>query len=193
MSKTEQHPLGFFLPKHARMLMLGSFPPPKTRWSMEFYYPNLQNDMWRIFGLIFFQDKDFFLIPSKKAFDKERIVSFLMGKGIALGDTAQAVVRLNNNASDKFLDIVEPMDIQKTLSLIPDCQTLVTTGQKATDTLRSIINVDEPKVGEFSNFDYLGRPMKLYRMPSSSRAYPKALEEKAHVYEKMFRACGILS
>ena len=57
---TELHPLGFFLPENTRLLMLGSFPPPKARWSMDFYYPNIQNDMWRILGLIFYGNKDAF-------------------------------------------------------------------------------------------------------------------------------------
>ena len=46
--ETEQHPLKPFLPANARLLMLGSFPPQRKRWSMEFYYPNWNNDMWRI-------------------------------------------------------------------------------------------------------------------------------------------------
>ena len=50
----EKHPLAPFLPEGARILMLGSFPPKHERWSMEFFYPNWINDMWRIFGLIFF-------------------------------------------------------------------------------------------------------------------------------------------
>ena len=45
----EAHPLEPFLPANAVLLMLGSFPPQKKRWSMDFFYPNLQNDMWRIF------------------------------------------------------------------------------------------------------------------------------------------------
>ncbi|MEE1122607.1 MAG: hypothetical protein UHU06_03520, partial [Acinetobacter pseudolwoffii] len=57
MSDIETHPLPPFLPPNAKLLMLGSFPPPATRWKMNFYYPNYQNDMWRIFGLIFFQNK----------------------------------------------------------------------------------------------------------------------------------------
>jgi len=36
----ERHPLEPFLPGNARLLMLGSFPPPRKRWSMEFFYPN---------------------------------------------------------------------------------------------------------------------------------------------------------
>ena len=44
----ESHPLSPFLPEGARMLMLGSFPPKQERWSMDFFYPNWINDMWRI-------------------------------------------------------------------------------------------------------------------------------------------------
>lgn len=63
----EQHPLEPFLPCNASLLMLGSFPPQRKRWSMDFFYPNLQNDMWRIFGYIFFNDKEYFLTDNKKA------------------------------------------------------------------------------------------------------------------------------
>lgn len=56
----EQHPLTPFLPENARLLMLGSFPPQKKRWSMDFFYPNLNNDMWRIFGILFFSEQRLF-------------------------------------------------------------------------------------------------------------------------------------
>mgnify|MGYP001523941720 FL=1 len=80
----ENHPLQPFLPVKARLLMLGSFPPQKKRWSMDFYYPKLNNDMWRITGILFFNNKDYFLNESKKAFCRERIIDFLNEKGIAL-------------------------------------------------------------------------------------------------------------
>lgn len=41
--QTEIHPLKPFLPDNATILMLGSFPPLKARWSMEFFYPNWIN------------------------------------------------------------------------------------------------------------------------------------------------------
>mgnify|MGYP001188992102 CR=1 FL=1 len=50
----ETHPFAPFLPEKAKILILGSFPPKKERWSMDFFYPNFNNDMWRIFGLVFF-------------------------------------------------------------------------------------------------------------------------------------------
>lgn len=192
MIETEQHPLQPFLPSNTRLLMLGSFPPQKKRWSMDFYYPNLQNDMWRIFGTVFFEDKNHFLVSNKKAFDRDLLIEFLEKKGIALYDTASSVRRLQDNASDKFLEIVEPTNIDLLLRHIPQCRAIVTTGQKATDTLREQIDVEEPKVGYFATFLHHEKEMRLYRMPSSSRAYPKPLDEKAEVYRKMFEEMNLL-
>ena len=188
----EEHPLEPFLPANAKLLMLGSFPPQKKRWSMDFFYPNLQNDMWRIFGLIFFDDKDRFLFPDKKAFDKKKLIEFLTEKGIALYDTASSVRRLQDNASDKFLEVVEPTDIRLLLKQLPQCKAIVTTGQKATDIIRSQIDVEEPKVGESCPFEFEDRTLRLYRMPSSSRAYPLAIEKKASVYRFMLNELDFL-
>lgn len=182
----EKHPLTPFLPPQAKLLMLGSFPPQKKRWSMDFYYPNLNNDMWRIMGIIFFKNKDHFLNETKKSFCREDIIDFLNKKGIALFDTASVIRRLQDNASDKFLEVVEASDIRHLLDQLPICQAITTTGQKATDTLRLQFDVKEPEVGKYSAFTYKSHSMKLYRMPSSSRAYPLKLESKAEVYYNMF-------
>lgn len=190
--ETEQHPLGFFLPENTQLLMLGSFPPPKVRWSMNFYYPNIQNDMWRILGTIFYQDKEYFL-ETKKAFSEEKAKQFCKEKGIGIGDTGVEVIRLKNNASDNFLQIVTPLNPEEILSQIPECKAIVVTGQKAMETLMAVLPpVEEPKVGSFSRFTLLGRIFRLYRMPSSSRAYPKPLEEKATVYKQMFEELEML-
>lgn len=191
MPEIESHPLEPFLPANARLLMLGSFPPPRKRWSMDFFYPNLQNDMWRIFGHLFFNDKNHFLLPDKASFCKEEIVTFLQEKGIALFDAATVVRRLQGNASDKFLEIIEPTDIRLLLKQLPQCQVIAATGQKAIDTIRLQVDADEPSVGRKVPFSFEDRDMHLYRMPSSSRAYPLALEKKAEFYLSMFKDLGI--
>lgn len=190
--KTELHPLEPFFPARAKLLMMGSFPPKRERWKMDFYYPNFQNDMWRIFGLVFFENKDYFLTEDKKSFCEQRIRSFLTEKGIALTDSGREVVRLKDNASDKFLEIVRTIDLEEALAQLPDCAAIVTTGQKATDTLLTLIDAEEPKVGTYAEFQFQNRRMRLYRMPSSSRAYPKPLPEKALDYKKMFHELGMM-
>lgn len=189
---SERHPLNPFLPEGAKLLMLGSFPPQHKRWSMEFFYPNLQNDMWRIAGYVFFGNKEHFLMPDRRHFDKERIAAFCEQRGIAMYDTAIEVIRLKDNASDNFLQVVQEVDLGALLERIPTCRSIVTTGQKATDTLRSITSCEEPPVGGSVAFTYAGRAMRLYRMPSSSRAYPKPIEWKAAFYRTLFAECGML-
>ena len=187
MAEVELHPFEPFLPARAKLLMLGSFPPQPKRWCMDFYYPNFTNDMWRIMGLIYFKDKNHFVIPSQKKFDKALLISFLSEQGIALYDTATAVRRLQDNASDKFLEVVSPTDIDALLAQLPECRAIVTTGEKATDTLCQKYGAEKPQVGHYSPFLFQGRELRLYRMPSSSRAYPLALEKKAAAYAQMLK------
>lgn len=193
----EKHPLAPFLPEGAEILMLGSFPPKREKWSMDFFYPNWINDMWRLMGLIFFDDKDHFIARNEdgtmmKRFDKDRIERFCIDKGIALYDTACEVRRLKDNASDKFLEVVRPTDLRDLLEKIPRCQAIVTTGQKATDVIVETFGCQEPPVGGWTEcrlpetLQKCTRSIRFWRMPSSSRAYPLALEKKAGYYRTMF-------
>ena len=158
---SELHPLEPFLPVGARLLMLGSFPPQRVRWSMDFFYPNLQNDMWRIVGLVFFGDKGYFLTPDAKRFDKERIVRFCEEKGLALYDTAEEIIRLKNNASDNFLQVVREVDLAQLLAAVPTCRAIVTTGQKATDVIVRLTGCAEPPVGGSVEFAYADRMLRF--------------------------------
>jgi len=184
--QTEHHPFEPFMPASAKVLMLGTFPPAPHRWSMKFYYPNYQNDMWRIFGLIFFNDKSYFLVESEKRFDLDAIKTFLCEKGIALYDTATDIVRTKNTASDKDLLIVRETEIDALLAQLPECKAIVTAGQLATSIVANRYGVAVPKVGEYVEFSVNGRPFRLYRMPSSSRAYPMRPERKADYYRLVF-------
>lgn len=188
----EKHPLEPFLPEGAKVLMLGSFPPKRERWSMDWFYPNKQNDMWRIMGYLFYNDKDHFVVAQERRFDKERIVQFCTAKGIALYDTASEVRRLRDNASDKFLQVVTPTDITTLLRQLPECCAIVTTGQKATDIAVSQLGCNEPPVGGTSQGSIGGRSIRLWRMPSTSRAYPLPLEKKADSYRIMLQSEGLL-
>lgn len=189
---SEKHPLQPFLPANARLLMLGSFPPKRERWSMEFFYPNWINDMWRIVGLLFYDNKHHFEVMGEKRFDCEKIVAFCREKGIALYDTASEVRRLKDNASDKYLEVVTSTDVPALLRQLPQCSTIVTTGEKATDTLCALLHVPRPAVGAYSDSECEGRKVRLFRMPSSSRAYPMSIDQKSSVYRILFEYLGWL-
>ena len=213
----EYHPLKPFSPENAKVLFLGSFPPQRKRWCMDFYYPNFINDHWRIEGQIFFGDKNHFVDLKAKRFKIDEIVAFCEEKGLAFFDTSTAIRRLQDNASDKFLEVVEPTDIHALIAQLPHLRAIVTTGEKATDTIcRTMGVIEVPKVNtyvEITNTDGTdetdnlvntnltkvqldgpkgkvnptnGGGLLLYRLPSSSRAYPLSFDKKVEAYRKMF-------
>lgn len=194
----EYHPLIPFLPDRCKVLFLGSFPPQRKRWCKDFYfyYPNFINDHWRIEGLIFFNDKNHFVDEKNKTFKIESIIPFLESRGIGFYDTSTAVRRLKDNASDKFLEVVERTDIHHLLQSIPSCKIIVTTGEKATATLCESLSISSPpKVGEHVLIPQTGtvnHNLYLYRLPSSSRAYPLSLDKKAEAYRKMFQFAELI-
>lgn len=189
--ETEKHPFEPFLPENAKVLFLGSFPPQPKRWSMVFYYPNWINDFWRIAGIVFSGDKDRFCIPAEKRFDLPKILEFCNEKGLAFYDTACEVKRLKDNASDRFLEVVAPSDIPALLEKIPLCTAIVTTGEKATDTIAQTYSCEKPAVGSMTEITIAGRRLEFWRLPSTSRAYPLPIEKKADYYRKLFTSLGI--
>ena len=196
-NEVEYHPLLPFLPENAKVLFLGSFPPQRKRWCIDFFYPNYINDHWRIEGQVFFGDRNHFVDNTAKRFKLDEIVNFCQTHGIAFFDTATAIRRQKDNASDKFLEVIEPTNIPALLQQLPHCRAIVTTGEKATETICSTLNIPTiPKVNTFVpiphtyNSDH--QPLVLYRLPSSSRAYPLAFDKKVEAYRKMFELMGIL-
>ena len=188
----EKHPFEPFLPEKSKVLFLGSFPPQEKRWSMKFYYPNYTNDFWYMIGLLWFNDRKFFTIPEEKRFDLDKITKFCHETGFAMYDTATEVIRLKDNASDKFLEVVTPTDVSELLSQLPYCEAIVTTGQKSTDILVDTFHCEKPSMGQFTVIsipvkgENQNKTFKLWRLPSTSRAYPLKLEKKAEAYKQMF-------
>ena len=187
----EWHPLVPFLPEGCKVLFLGSFPPQRKRWCMDFFYPNFTNDHWRIQGLVFYSDAQHFVDQEHRCFKLKEIVAHLKTYGIGLFDTALAVRRLADNASDKFLEVAVPTDVRTLVEHLPQLRAIVTTGEKASETVALALGMTNakgravlPKVGTA-----LPSPIEnvdLFRLPSSSRAYPMALTEKAEAYRLMF-------
>ena len=193
----EYHPLLPFLPENAKVLFLGSFPPQRKRWCIDFFYPNFINDHWRIEGEVFYGNRNHFVDLNAKRFKLDEIIDFCEEKGIAFFDSSTAIRRLQDNASDKFLEVVEPTDIPALILKLPHLRAIVTNGEKATDTICTSLNIPEtPKVNtyvtilEFQNSD--SDPLILYRLPSSSRAYPLAFAKKVEAYRKMFEYTGLI-
>ena len=192
----ESHPFEPFLPKTARLLMLGTFPPSPKRWCIDWYYPNYTNDMWRIMGLCFFGDKLHFVDEGNKTYRLDDLKAFLSERGIAIFDTCLRIRRTKGTASDKDLEVVERADLDAMLTALPLCRGVLTSGRLATKIFMEHYGIGQKandlKMGGHVDFYFHGRAISLYRQPSSSRAYPMKLEDKAAYYDNMFRELGIL-
>lgn len=182
----ERHPWPPYVPDGAQYLFLGTFPPKPERWSMSFFYPNRINDFWRVMGLIFMDDRDALWDSGLRRFDLDAIKALLNREHIALWDTAMAVRRLKDNASDKFLEIVEPIDLAALLDAHPTITSVITTGEKATGVVAAQADIAVPPIGQPVACRVGSHEFTLWRMPSTSRAYPLALEKKAEAYRMIF-------
>lgn len=185
----EIHPWPPFVPDGAKVLIMGTFPPGAHRWSMDFYYPNRTNDFWFMMGLIMKGDRYAYYDTDNRTFRLNEIKRMLTHRGIALNDTGHKIRRLQGNASDKYLEILEPVDLDSLLSRMPYCRAIATTGEKAAGVVASLTGTAIPKMGTAVTD---ARGIDIWRMPSTSRAYPLALEKKAHYYQMLFSSCNII-
>lgn len=205
--EVENHPFAPVLPHNATVMMMGTFPPTADKWAMPFHYPNFYNDMWRIYGSVFFDDVNYFRVEEEKRFDPERIRTFMFERGIASCPTVKQAIRETGNASDKNLTVVTPVDLDNILSQVPKVQTLFTTGGKATEVLLNLLaeppaKSKYPKTNQGMDYPYQWQNdnnqnadvnnLTLYRLPSTSRAYPLALDKKVAAYKDFFKKIGKL-
>ena len=190
----ELRPFPPFLPPHATVLMMGSFPPAAEKRAMEFHYPNFQNDMWRVYGLVFFGDAMHFQYGEEKAFDAEKIKAFLTERGIGSCPGVRRAIRGHGNASDAYLKVVETVELPEILEKIPQCRRICTTGGKATEILFALLETEvkakDVRTGATVSARCGERDLLVTRLPSTSRAYPMKLEKKAEAYRKFFVEAG---
>lgn len=206
-TEIETHPFEPVLPSNATIMMMGTFPPTADKWAMSFHYPNFYNDMWRIYGRVFFDDADYFRVGNEKRFDPERIRDFMFERGIASCPTVKQAIRETGNASDKNLTVVTPVDLDSILPQVPKVKTLFTTGGKATEVLIELLNEPlanskHPKTNQSINYPYEWQStdnqktdinnLTLHRLPSTSRAYPLSLDKKVAAYRAFFEKMGKL-
>ncbi len=88
---------------------------------------------------------------------------------------------------------MEQADLDAMLRALPECRGVVAAGQLATTLFAQHYGLDirKMRLGEHRDFTFEGRTISLYREPSSSRAYPMRVEQKAVYYRQMFEELGI--
>lgn len=151
---------------------------------MHFFYPNFINDFWRIMGILFFEDRNHFVsVAGEKRFDEASIRSFAAEQGIAFFDTARRIRRLKampclrcpprSNRVDKHCCPSQPHHLR----VIASSPQVVWPGKCFAK--HFMPSVSRPSVLLCSALlrHTLRRDIEFWRMPSSSRAYPLALDK----------------
>lgn len=104
MSKHIVHPIQPVYNQYSRILILGSFPSPKSR-EEGFFYGNPQNRFWRIMAFVYDE-------PTPETVEEKN--DFLLRNGIALWDVvAECTIE---GASDASITDVRPNDLSEILN-----------------------------------------------------------------------------
>ena len=135
----ESHPFAALLPPQATVMMMGDvFRLKKKKHAMQFSLSEFSKRYVACVWAGVFQRCGAFQKQGEKAFDADKIKAFLSEKGIASCPTVLKAIREHGNASDKFLKVIETVDLAAVLAQMPGCRHLCTTGGKATEVLLEI-------------------------------------------------------
>lgn len=151
--------------ERSRVLMLGTFPSPKSR-EAGFFYGHPQNRMWRVLTAVLGEHE----VPQTA--DERR--AFLLRNRIAMWDT---IASCNiEGASDASIRDVVPNDLSHVLKAAP-IEAVFTTGAKATQLYR---RYQEPVTG-----------ITAHRLPSTSAANASwSFEHLVEAYAAVREALG---
>lgn len=131
-AQTLEHTIEPVFDSRSRVLMLGSFPSPKSR-EAGFFYGHPQNRMWKVLARVVGEEA----VP--QTVDERR--EFLLRNRIAMWDVIARCSIVG--ASDASIRDVTPNDLSRILEAAPVCA-VFTTGAKATQLYR---RYQEPATG----------------------------------------------
>ena len=110
MKVTETHPDWFVDFYPMKYLLLGSFPPHKSRFSFPFYYPNKQNRFWKVLSLVADEPLEVPLTEKEKAVEER--IQLMKKLRIGIHDVGLEIIRSNNSSLDSNIEIVKYQDIK---------------------------------------------------------------------------------
>ena len=103
-------------------------------------------------------------------------------------------VREQDNASDKFLRVVETVDLPAVLARLPRCRHICTTGGKATEVLLSLLPdaPKMPKTGETLPFTLANRHLTLTPSAFHLAGVSAEFAEKGSGISSVFEMAGLV-
>ena len=156
MKKTETHPLKWIIPEGAKTLICGTFPPVRSRWSYEFFYPNKRNHLWPVLAAVAGKTLQHF--EGQPAVDERKELLEQLKTGIT--DMGHTIERLVQNSADENLAIVEFMDIRQLLTDHPTIEKILFTSSSGKVSAVGWFTAYAKQVGWQFKFLKAARPWK---------------------------------
>jgi len=123
MHQQETHPWKWFVPKKSKILIVGTFPPAKKRWSFPFFYPNKQNLFWPVLSTLLNHELTFFM-GEEAVEERKQLLNLLH---VAITDMGFIITRKDDSSLDENIDAIEYMDIFKILNEHPSINKIIFT------------------------------------------------------------------
>ncbi len=187
----EIHPWQPFVPKKADKIILGTFPThERNRGSSKFYYPNPNNEFWKILfdiaglGSEDSQEKD----PVKL---RKQVLAKL---GLGIADICTVIYRQKTSSNDNALFPIEFTDIFLLLDNHPNIKTLiVTSSSKSSSTLAWLhqycslngytFKIPKGRLPKSTILKFTNRAIRIEIIPSSSGQSPIRGNERLEMYK----------
>lgn len=132
--KEESHPWEPFIPQNADKLILGTFPTTdKCRGAYEFFYPNPNNDFWRVIFEVAGKKLDDFL-QAEPIDTRKQILSYLK---LGIADIGKRVLRQKDSSKDDNLFPIEYTDIFSLLETNPEIKKIIITSSSGANSVLS--------------------------------------------------------
>lgn len=178
--KEESHPWEPFIPKNGDKLILGTFPTKvKYRGAYEFFYPNPNNDFWRVI----------FEVAGKKLDDfhqtepidaRKQILSYLK---LGIADIGKKVLRQKDSSKDDHLFPLEYTNIFSLLETYPTIKKIIITSSSGANSVLSwfhhyciinghTINIPKAKLPNMTKLLFNNLEIKIDIISSPSRLSP---------------------
>jgi len=151
--------------RHARLLVLGSFPGAASLQAQQ-YYAHPRNQFWRLLGALWDVD----LVGARPA----QRVAEVRRRGLAIWDVYARCRR--EGSLDSAIEDAEPNDLQGLVARLPRLVAIAHHGAESARAMRVT--------------QALGRP--VHRLPSTSPANASwSFERKLEAWRVVFAACGL--
>jgi G:T/U-mismatch repair DNA glycosylase len=189
----ESHPWPPFIPPGANKLILGTFPTAvRNRKGCEFYYPNPNNDFWKVIFKVAGRELKDFIDHDPVIIRKQVLTELKLG----IADMGKRILRHRDSSSDGSIFPIQFTDVFLLLEQQPDIQKVIITSSSGTNNVLSwfehYCKLNAVKLNfqadeafpKYFTFMLVGKTVQGTIIPSASRQSRYKGEKLVPFYEK---------